>query len=76
MSRLRFAAIGGRNLLCRVCRRERESPPESRETWAMMEGVVEKGPVHGLIKAERQQRYPECASCRSDMQKKLGLFSC
>lgn len=47
---LGFAAIGGRNLHCRVCRGREESPPGSREAWAMMEGIVEQGPVRSLIK--------------------------
>lgn len=49
VNRLGFAAIGGRDLHCRVCGRREESPPGSGEAWAEMEGVVGTGPVLGLI---------------------------
>lgn len=74
VNRLGFAAIGGRNLHCRVCRRREESPPGSREAWAVMEGIVEKGACSGPDKVEHQQTHPACASCRSDMQSKFGVF--
>lgn len=71
VNRLGFAAIGGRNLHCRVCRRE-ECPPGSRDALAVMEGTVEKRACSWPDKAEHQQRYPERASCRSDLQSKFG----
>lgn len=75
VNRLGFAAIGGRNLHCRVCRRREESPPGMQGGMGCDGGNSgEKGVCSGPDKVEHQQTHPECASCRSDMQSKSGVF--
>lgn len=66
VNRLGLAAIGRRNLHCRVCRR--------KEGMGWDGWISRKGACSWPDKAEHQWGYSKCTPCRLDMQSEFGIF--